>query len=155
MQAQDSQLHSLAPPPLALARSRSLSLAQGCGGNCNVLKEIMDPVGGKIDLRDIVLGDDTMSVLEIWGAEYQENNCALIRAKDVPIIEKVAKRERSGYCVVGTITGDGRVVVHDAKDNTTPVDLPLDKVRRQPPYYLSSVRILLYICPHTTVYVCR
>ena len=94
----------------------------------------MEPVGGKIDLRDIVLGDDTMSVLEIWGAEYQENNCALIRAKDVPIIERVAKRERSGYCVVGTITGDGRVVVHDAKDNTTPVDLPLDKVRRQPPY---------------------
>ena len=113
----------------------------------------MEPVGGKIDLRDIVLGDDTMSVLEIWGAEYQENNCALIRAKDVPIIERVAKRERSGYCVVGTITGDGRVVVHDAKDNTTPVDLPLDKVRRQPPYYLSSVRILLHICPHSTVFV--
>ena len=44
---------------------------QGCGGNCNVLKEIMDPVGGKIEIRDIVCGDDTMSVLELWGAEYQ------------------------------------------------------------------------------------
>ena len=111
------------------ARNPIVSLHdQGCGGNCNVLKEIMEPVGGKIDLRDIVLGDDTMSVLEIWGAEYQENNCALIRAEDVPVIKRVAERERSGYCVVGTITGDGRVIVHDAKDNTIPVDLPLDKV---------------------------
>ena len=36
-----------------------------------MLKEIMDPVGGKIEIRDIVCGDDTMSVLELWGAEYQ------------------------------------------------------------------------------------
>ena len=43
---------------------------------------------------------------------------ALVRAEHVPVIAKVAERERSGYCVVGTITGDGRVVVHDAKDDT-------------------------------------
>ena len=51
---------------------------QGCGGNCSSLKEILDPVGGKIDIRKIVLGDPSMSVLEIWGAEYQESNCALV-----------------------------------------------------------------------------
>jgi len=101
---------------------------QGCGGNCNVLKEIMDPVGGKIEIRDIVCGDDTMSVLELWGAEYQENNCALVKADDVPLLAAISERERSGFCCVGTITGDGMCTVHDAQDDTTPVNLPLAQV---------------------------
>jgi phosphoribosylformylglycinamidine synthase len=45
---------------------------QGAGGNCNVVKEIIYPKGAEIDVRSIVVGDETMSVLEIWGAEYQE-----------------------------------------------------------------------------------
>eukprot|EP00928_Gymnodinium_smaydae_P060420 TRINITY_DN4407_c0_g1_i1.p1 TRINITY_DN4407_c0_g1~~TRINITY_DN4407_c0_g1_i1.p1 ORF type:complete len:1358 (-),score=226.47 TRINITY_DN4407_c0_g1_i1:402-4424(-) len=101
---------------------------QGCGGNCNVLKEILDPVGGKIEIRDIIVGDPTMSVLEIWGAEYQENNCALVRAEALPLLEEISKRERSGFCCVGTITGDGRCVVVDSRDGSTPVDLPLEQV---------------------------
>ena len=35
------------------------------------VKEIIYPLGATIDVRAISLGDDTMSVLEIWGAEYQ------------------------------------------------------------------------------------
>ena len=45
-------------------------------GNCNVLKEIVEPAGAKIDVRKIPLGDDSLSVLEIWGAEYQEQDNA-------------------------------------------------------------------------------
>jgi hypothetical protein len=42
-----------------------------------VLKEIVDPAGAKYDIRNIIVGDETMSVLEIWGSEYQEvsNDC--------------------------------------------------------------------------------
>ncbi len=47
---------------------------QGAGGNCNVVKEIIYPAGAKIEVRKIQLGDETLSVLEIWGAEYQEQN---------------------------------------------------------------------------------
>ncbi|EKX40946.1 hypothetical protein GUITHDRAFT_159919 [Guillardia theta CCMP2712] len=101
---------------------------QGAGGNCNVCKEIIEPVGGKINIRDVVVGDNTMSVLEIWGAEYQENNCALVRAESMPTIEKICERERSGWCCVGEVTGDGRCVVVDSQDGSTPVDLPLEKV---------------------------
>ncbi len=101
---------------------------QGAGGNCNVLKEICDPAGGRFEIRDVVLGDETMSVLEIWGAEYQENNCALIEAKDLPAFQKICERERSGWCCVGEVTDDGNCVVHDAKDDTVPVNLPLEKV---------------------------
>jgi len=101
---------------------------QGAGGNCNVLKEIADPVGCRIEIRDLVVGDPTMSVLEMWGAEYQENNCCLVRAEDLPLLEKIGERERSGMCCVGEVSGDGKCVVYDRLDKTTPVDLPLDKV---------------------------
>lgn len=101
---------------------------QGAGGNCNVLKEIMEPAGGRINIRDIVVGDPTMSVLEIWGAEYQENDCALIDAESLPAFAKICERERSGWCCVGEVTGDGNCIVHDALDNTIPVNLPLEKV---------------------------
>jgi phosphoribosylformylglycinamidine synthase len=52
---------------------------QGAGGNGNVLKELVDPCGGLIEIRRILCGDPTMSVLELWGAEYQENDALLIR----------------------------------------------------------------------------
>jgi phosphoribosylformylglycinamidine (FGAM) synthase-like enzyme len=52
---------------------------QGAGGNCNVVKEIIYPAGARVEIRKILLGDNTLSVLEIWGAEYQEQNALLIR----------------------------------------------------------------------------
>jgi phosphoribosylformylglycinamidine synthase len=76
----------------------------------------------------VFLGDDTLSVLEIWGAEYQENNALLIRAQDREILEAVAKRENCPIRILGEITGDGKVVVNDSQDNSTPVDLPLELV---------------------------
>ena len=54
---------------------------QGAGGNCNVVKEIVHPAGAKIDIRKIQVGDNTLSVLEIWGAEYQEQNALLLDAR--------------------------------------------------------------------------
>jgi len=47
---------------------------QGAGGSGNVLKEIVEPQGAKMDIRKFKVGDETLSVLEIWGAEYQEND---------------------------------------------------------------------------------
>jgi phosphoribosylformylglycinamidine synthase len=66
--------------------------------------------------------------LEIWGAEYQENNALLIRASDKEVFEAIAERENCPIRILGEVTGDGRVVVRDSKDNSTPVDLPLELV---------------------------
>ena len=68
---------------------------QGAGGNCNVVKEIIYPLGAEIDIRKIKLGDDTMSVLEIWGAEYQENDCILIKPEDEALLQSICDRERT------------------------------------------------------------
>ena len=68
---------------------------QGAGGNCNVVKEIIYPLGAEIDVRAVKLGDATMSVLEIWGAEYQENDCLLIRDADAELLRGICDRERT------------------------------------------------------------
>lgn len=101
---------------------------QGAGGNGNVLKEIVEPAGASYDIRKVYLGDNTLSVLEIWGSEYQENNALLIRPEDREMFERIAKRENCPIRILGEVTGDGRVVVHDSSDGSTPVDLPLELV---------------------------
>jgi phosphoribosylformylglycinamidine synthase len=101
---------------------------QGAGGNCNVLKEIVHPAGARIEVRRIPVGDDTLSVLEIWGAEYQEQNALLLRPEHSPLFEGLCQRERVPVAFVGQITGDGYVVLHDETDGSTPVNLELAKV---------------------------
>ncbi|MFV1959880.1 MAG: AIR synthase-related protein, partial [Planctomycetota bacterium] len=96
---------------------------QGAGGNCNVLKEIVAPAGARIELRDVPLGDATLSALEIWGAEYQENDALLLRPEDAGRFRALCEREKVPCAIVGRITGDGRIVVHDRKDGSEPVSL--------------------------------
>uniref|UniRef100_A0A8C3FDC7 Phosphoribosylformylglycinamidine synthase n=1 Tax=Chrysemys picta bellii TaxID=8478 RepID=A0A8C3FDC7_CHRPI len=86
---------------------------QGAGGNGNVLKELSDPAGAVIYASRFQLGDPTLSVLEIWGAEYQESNALLLRPTDTALLQCLGQRERCPVDVVGTITGDGRIVLVD------------------------------------------
>lgn len=74
-----------------------------------MLKEIAEPAGALIQASKFQLGDPTLSVLELWGAEYQESNAILISAHDQGVVQKIADRERCPVNFVGTITGDGRV----------------------------------------------
>ncbi len=101
---------------------------QGAGGNCNVLKEIVEPAGAQIEIREIPLGDETLSVLEIWGAEYQENDALLVRPEHAELFRALCEREKVPFAYVGHITGDGKIVVHDAESGSTPVNLDLDDV---------------------------
>lgn len=101
---------------------------QGAGGNGNVLKEIAEPAGALINIRDLVIGDKSLSVLELWGAEYQENDALLILPKSLPLFTSICQREKSPFAVVGTVTGDGKIVVYDSVTNTTPVNIELDAV---------------------------
>ena len=101
---------------------------QGAGGNCNVVKEIIYPAGAKIHIRNIQLGDKTLSVLEIWGAEYQEQNALLIKSEDIQAFQKLCSREKVPCAVIGQITGDGYIILYDETDESTPVNLSLEKI---------------------------
>src|SRR3990172_9300632 len=106
---------------------------QGAGGNCNVIKEIVYPSGGHVEIRNIESGDTTLSVLEIWGAEYQENNAILLRPEHRDPFTELCEREKVPLSFIGSITDDGMIVVHDNTDNTTPVNLELEYVLGQMP----------------------
>lgn len=101
---------------------------QGAGGNCNVVKEIIYPAGARIEIRKILLGDSTLSVLEIWGAEYQEQNALLIRPESADEFLGLCRREKVPCAFIGEITGDGYIVLHDETDGSTSVNLHLEKV---------------------------
>ncbi|KAJ8922735.1 hypothetical protein NQ315_007770 [Exocentrus adspersus] len=102
---------------------------QGAGGNGNVLKELVEPVGGIIYANRFELGDPTINTLELWGAEYQENNALLCDEKDLEVLTAICKRERCPINVVGEVTGTGRVVLAlDETAKVTPFNLELEHV---------------------------
>jgi phosphoribosylformylglycinamidine synthase len=101
---------------------------QGAGGPANVLKELVEKSGGKIELRRIRLGDPTLSVLKIWIAEYQERCGFLIPLERIEEFKSICQREKVNCEILGEVTGDGRFVVHDERDDSMPVNLNLEKV---------------------------
>jgi phosphoribosylformylglycinamidine synthase len=104
---------------------------QGAGGNCNVVKEIIYPGGGKIDIRAIQLGDETMSVLDIWGAEYQENDALLIAPSSEALLRSICARERCPISIIGAVSDTGRILLVDSaapEGSIVAEDLELDKV---------------------------
>lgn len=90
---------------------------QGAGGMCNVTKEIVETEKGTkgaiIDIRKVVCGDDTMTLKELWIAEYQEQNTFLTRTENVEKLKRLASREGVPLTFVGNVTNDGIFTVHD------------------------------------------
>lgn len=101
---------------------------QGAGGPANVLKELVEKAGGRIELRQIKLGDPTLSVLMIWIAEYQERCGFLISPERIEEFKSICEREKVNCEILGKVTGEGCFVVHDEQDDSTPVNLNLAKV---------------------------
>jgi phosphoribosylformylglycinamidine synthase len=100
----------------------------GAGGDCNAVTEIVEPAGGLINLRRIPTGDATLSPLEIWGNESQERIVCLVDSSRLEAFASLCHRERAPYALIGEITGDGKIVVYDDRDGSTPVNLDLEKI---------------------------
>ena len=99
---------------------------QGAGGMANVTKEIVSPVGGEVFLNKVNLGDKSLSSLEIWGAEYQEQVTMLIDEKNKDLVQSVCTRENVPIEFVGSVKETGKIEVFD-KDNALIVNLDLDE----------------------------
>lgn len=115
---------------------------QGAGGPCNVITELVEPVGGKVDIRKIKLGDNTLSVLEIWGAEYQERNALLIFPERIEEFKDICEREKVNYEVLGEITESGKIELIDSRDNSKVVDLELKKILGKMPQKIFKDKML-------------
>ncbi len=101
---------------------------QGAGGPANVLKELVEHSGGWVEIRNINVGDPTMSVLEIYVAEYQERNGFLIRPENIDSFKAICRREKVNCEILGEVTGDLRFVLKDSRDGSTPVDIELEEL---------------------------
>ncbi|VDM40653.1 unnamed protein product [Toxocara canis] len=119
---------------------------QGAGGNGNVLKELVDEEegGAIIEASRFSLGDSTISIRELWGAEYQENDAILLNAASVDIIQQIARREKCNVSIVGKVTGDRKVVLLDYSSTDldgAPVNLDLNLLAEKSPkvFHLNSV----------------
>lgn len=89
---------------------------QGAGGNGNVLKELVEPAGAVIFAKSFDLGDASISTLELWGAEYQESDAILCRSEDSDLLRKIAAREKCPINFVGTVTGNGKIIVSEEEN---------------------------------------
>ncbi len=96
----------------------------GAGGHLNALSELVESTGGRIDIDALPVGDPTLSDKEIIGNESQERMGFVINAEDIPLVERIAMRERAPMYVVGETTGDDRFVFSRA-DGSHPIDLAM------------------------------
>ncbi|QFR38899.1 phosphoribosylformylglycinamidine synthase [Candidatus Gracilibacteria bacterium 28_42_T64] len=101
---------------------------QGAGGPGNILKELVEESGGRVDIRKINSGDPTLSVLELWVCEFQERGGFLIPRDRIEEFLLICEREKVPCEILGEVTGDGRFVVEDSHDGSTPVDFDLKAI---------------------------
>ncbi len=96
----------------------------GAGGHLNALSELVESTGGHIDIGSLPVGDPTLSAKEIIGNESQERMGFVINAGDIPMVERIAQRERAPMYIVGETTGDHRFVF-EQPDGVKPIDLEM------------------------------
>ncbi|XP_014227740.1 phosphoribosylformylglycinamidine synthase [Trichogramma pretiosum] len=104
---------------------------QGAGGNGNVLKELVEPAGAVIFSKRFELGDPSISTLELWGAEYQENDAIMCKQDDTSLLKKIAQRERCPINFVGTVTGNGKIILSEEDDCDASKYMRKDYVSKQ------------------------
>ncbi len=101
---------------------------QGSGGPSNTLTEIVEPLGGTVDIDKIVRGDKTMSDLQVWSGEHQERYSLLIRPERLEVFKAICARRGVNCEVLGEIDGGGAIVAINSRDGSTVVDLNLEQV---------------------------
>jgi phosphoribosylformylglycinamidine synthase len=96
----------------------------GAGGHLNCLSELVEDTGGTINMDQLPVGDPTLSAKEIVGNESQERMGLVIKEQDVPLLKKVAERERTPMYQVGVITEDHHLKFK-SNEPPNPMDMEL------------------------------
>jgi phosphoribosylformylglycinamidine synthase len=107
----------------------------GAGGLSNAVPEAVahSDRGARVELRAVPNEEPGMSPMELWCNEAQERYVLVVAESGLERFEAIARRERCPYAVVGTLTGNGRLTVHDEVFGNQPVDMPLDALLGKTP----------------------
>lgn len=95
------------------------------GGHLNCLSELVEEVGGDIDISRLPVGDPTLSDKEIIGNESQERMGLVMKKSDTEELHRIADRERAPFYVIGEVSGKGNFTLRDSKTGNAPIDLAL------------------------------
>ena len=99
----------------------------GSAGHVNCLSELVEECGGKIEMKELPIGDQTLSAKEIIANESQERMGLLIQEESLEHVRRIAERERAPMYVVGETTGDARFTF-EQEDGVRPFDLAVSQM---------------------------
>ncbi|HEY8555436.1 MAG TPA: phosphoribosylformylglycinamidine synthase, partial [Burkholderiales bacterium] len=124
----------------------------GAGGLANAVPELVHSAGrgGRFELRAIPNDQPGMTPMQVWCNESQERYVLAIAPEKLKTFERLCRRERCPYAVIGEATEEKRLVVTDsyfsgaraaegardaaeAERRATPIDLDLEIVLGKPP----------------------
>ena len=113
----------------------------GAGGLSNAVPEVVDhsKLGATIELRDIPNAEPGMSPMGIWCNEAQERYVLVIAEDRCDEFADICKRERCPHADIGTLTGDGQLIVSDRDFGNTVVDMPMEMLLGKPPKMTRNV----------------
>ena len=107
----------------------------GAGGLSNALPELVHDsgLGATFEIRDVLVADSSMSPMEIWCNESQERYVLAISIDRAAIFEKIAKRERCPFSIVGVATAEEDLVVTDRLFSQDVIRLKMSTLFGKPP----------------------
>ena len=114
----------------------------GAGGLSNAIPEAVahSQRGARLELRAVPNAEPGMSPMEIWCNEAQERYVLAVSEAGLERFEAIARRERCPYAVLGRLTDDGILRVHDSQFGNFPVDLPIEVLLGKLPRMHRDVR---------------
>lgn len=122
----------------------------GAGGLSNALPELIHDggCGGHIQLRAIPSDEPGMTPLAIWCNESQERYVLAVAADKLSVFERLCKRERTPYAIVGeSLDGETEegptLTLSDSEFNNKPVNMPLDVLLGNTPLMIRHVERLV------------
>ncbi len=107
----------------------------GAGGLSNAVPEIIHDCerGGRFELRHVQNADLGMSPMQIWCNEAQERYVVAIRPESLELFKQFCEREHCLYAVIGEVTQEEHLTLHDNLLGDKPVNLPMSVLFGKPP----------------------
>ncbi|KIM69692.1 hypothetical protein SCLCIDRAFT_1208198 [Scleroderma citrinum Foug A] len=107
----------------------------GAGGLSNALPELVHDsgLGATFEIRDVLVADRSMSPMEIWCNESQERYVLAISAERADEFDRIAKRERCPFSVVGYATQEEELIVTDRLLGQDVIRLKMSTLFGKPP----------------------
>ena len=107
----------------------------GAGGLSNALPELVHDsgLGARFEIRDVLVADSSMSPMEIWCNESQERYVLAVSEGKIGDFEKIAKRERCPFSVVGVAVQEEELVVTDRLLGGDVINMKMNTLFGKPP----------------------